>query len=288
MTALSTRPLSGALGVEVDVDLATAFDDDMLAELEVLFTRHHLLLFRHQNLPEEAQVRFARHFGPISHRSPAMRKTDSVMVSNTAPGGILGNGVLHFHSDNTFFAHPLKAIGLYAITVPQDGGDTIYSNVRLAYDNLPTALKDRIEGLTSHQVFDFAGDYNHRTSLETTPPDAQRAKHPLVWVDPDSGARALFFSELTTARIEGIAVADEEDLIAELRGYIADPAVTYRHRWPAGDFLFWDNIVLQHARTDFDPRQERTLRRTPVLDPDGDRRFPHSVDATQRTEAARA
>ena len=216
-----------------------------------------------------------------------MRKTDSVMVSNTAPGGILGNGVLHFHSDNTFFAHPLKAIGLYAITVPRDGGDTIYSNVRLAYDNLPTALKDRIEGLTSHQVFDFAGDYNHRTSLDTTPPDAQRARHPLVWDDPDSGARALFFSELTTARIEGIDVAEEEDLIAELRGYIADPAITYRHSWRPGDFVFWDNVVLQHARTDFDPREERTLCRTPVLDPEGERRFPHSYDATQPLGEAR-
>lgn len=280
MSALSVRPLSPALGVEVMVDLAAGLDGTLLAELEALFAAHHLLLFRDQDLPEAAQVRFARHFGPISHRSPAMREKDTVLVSNTEPGGILGNGVLHFHSDNTFFPEPLKAIGLYAITVPAAGGDTVFSNVRLAYDNLPEALKRRIDGLTSHQVFDFAGDYNRRTSLETTPPDAQRARHPLVWVNPDSGARVLFFSELTTARIEGIDEAEEEDLIAELRSYIGDPAITYRHSWRPGDFLFWDNVMLQHARTDFDPAEPRTLRRTPVLDPDGARRFPHSRDAT--------
>lgn len=280
MTTLSIRPLSPALGVEVMVDLAAGLDDALLAELEALFAEHHLLLFRGQDLPEETQVRFARHFGPISHRSPAMRDKDTVMVSNTEPGGILGNGVLHFHSDNTFFPAPLKAIGLYAIAVPSEGGDTVFSNVRLAYENLPAGLKRRIADLTSHQVFDFAGDYNHRTSLETTPPDAQRARHPLVWDNPDSGARVLFFSELTTARIEGLDETEEEDLIAELRGYIGDPAITYRHRWRAGDFLFWDNVMLQHARTDFDPAETRTLRRTPVLDPDGARRFPHSQDAT--------
>lgn len=279
---LSTRPLSPALGVEVMIDLAAGWSDEVIEEIESLFARHHLLLFRDQSLPEDVQVSFARHFGPISHRSPAMRDKDTVMVSNTEPGGILGNGVLFFHSDNTFFPEPLKAIGLYAITVPDAGGDTVFSNVRLAYENLPSALKRKIENLTSHQVFDFAGDYNHRTSLDTTPPDAQRAKHPLVWDDPDSDARVLFFSELTTARIEGIPLAEEEGLIAELRGYITDPAITYRHRWRVGDFLFWDNIYLQHARTDFDSSQTRTLRRTPVLDPDGARRFPHSRDATLR------
>ena len=287
MTELSIRPLSPALGVEVTVDLAAALDDALLGELERLYAKHHLLLFRGQDLPEAAQVRFARHFGPISHRSPAMRDKDTVMVSNTEPGGILGTGVLYFHSDNTFFPEPLKALGLYAIAVPEEGGDTVFSNVRLAYENLPEALKRKIAGLTSHQVFDYAGDYNHRTSLESTPPDAQRAMHPLVWDDPDSGARVLFFSELTTARIEGIPLAEEEDLIAELHGYIADPAISYRHKWRAGDFLFWDNIHLQHARMDFDPSQPRTLRRTPVLDPDGARRFPHSRDATLRAVGER-
>ncbi len=67
-------------------------------------------------------------------------------------------------------------------------------------------------------------------------------------------------------------------LFATLRAFISDPRFTYCHKWRAGDFIFWDNVVLQHARTDFDPAMPRTLRRTPVLEPEGAMRFPHSRD----------
>jgi hypothetical protein len=36
--------------------------------------------------------------------------------------------------------------------------------------------------------------------------------------------------------------------------------------------------MLQHARTDFDSKQPRTLRRTPVLEKPGANRFPHSCE----------
>jgi alpha-ketoglutarate-dependent taurine dioxygenase len=67
-----------------------------------------------------------------------------------------------------------------------------------------------------------------------------------------------------------------------LRQHIAEPRFCYRHKWTVGDFVFWDNVCLQHARETFDRSQARTLRRTPVLDPDGDRRFPQSFDLTRK------
>lgn len=279
MTEFLVRSLSPALGAEVVLDLSNEVDEASLQRIEQLYRSHHLLLFRDQSLSEADQVRFARRFGPISHRNPAQGERESVMVSNIEPGGVLGQGELFFHSDNTFFAEPLKAIGLYAIEVPEEGGDTLFSNAFKVYDLLPDALKAKLEGLFTYQVFDYEGDYNRRPNLQTVPADAPRAIHPLVWTDPDSGRRAVFLSEHTTARILDLPETEEEELIATLRGYIADPGVAYRHRWRPGDFLFWDNIALQHARTPFDPAAHRTLRRTPVLDPDGARRFPATAQA---------
>jgi hypothetical protein len=43
--------------------------------------------------------------------------------------------------------------------------------------------------------------------------------------------------------------------------YIADPAHLYSHGWEVGDLIVWDNLLLQHARPDFDPNENRTLRR---------------------------
>lgn len=257
--------LSPALGVEIGgLDLAKPFDASAAAALREAFARHHLLLLRGQRLDETDQVRFARLFGPVSHRGAYMRQVDASHVSNAREDGILGSGVLHFHSDHTFFRHPLKAICLYAIEVPKSGGDTLFANVMDAYDNLPGALKRRIEDLVSLQLFDYSGDYNRRTLERDAPADAPRCRHRLVRVDPVSGRKLLFLHLHTTARIDGLSDEEADALMAELAGYIADPAIGYRHVWRPGDVLVWNNITLQHARTDFDPAERRTLRRVPI------------------------
>ncbi|MFM8679322.1 MAG: TauD/TfdA dioxygenase family protein [Alphaproteobacteria bacterium] len=276
---LATRPLSPALGVEVTgLDLSGPIAAETRAALLALYRRHHLLLLRDQHVDEAAQVRFAGIVGPVSHRSPSMRERDSALVSNVEPGGILGDGKLYFHHDNTFYEHPLRALCLHAIEIPPSGGDTVFSNCAMVYDALPATLRARIAGLASYQMFDFAAafDYNRRSRDEDASPGALRAIHPLVWTDPDTGRGVVFMSEHTTIRLEGLPPEDGEALVAELATWIADPKFGYRHRWRVGDLLLWDNIVLQHAREPFDPRARRTLRRVPIAETEGARRFPAS------------
>ena len=268
---MELRSLSDALGVEVTgVDLARPLEQATAAALREAFAQHHLLLLRGQEIDEAAQVRFATLIGPVSHRGAYMRERDASHVSNVRPDGILGSGVIHFHSDHTFFRHPLKAICLHAIEVPASGGDTLFSNVAAAYDRLPADLKRRIEGLSSLQLFDYNGDYNRRTLERDAPADAPRCVHPLVL--EVGGRRVLFLHAHTTARIDGLSDAETDALIDELVGYIADPAICYRHVWRPGDVLLWNNMTLQHARTDFDPAERRTLRRVPIAVSDAEAR----------------
>jgi alpha-ketoglutarate-dependent taurine dioxygenase len=263
--ALEMRPLSPALGIEVrGLDLARALSTDVVAQLREAWADHHLLVLRDQHIDEDRQVAFACLFGPVSHRGAYMKDRMATHVSNVRPDGILGGGVLHFHSDHTFFAKPLKAICLYGIEVPAKGGETLFANAISAYRNLPDDLKRRIEGLSSVQLFDYTGDYNRRTLLDDAPADAPRCEHPLVKVDEATGERVLFVHEHTTAAIPGLDHGEVDRLMAELMTYLADPAIGYRHSWRAGDVLIWNNITLQHARTDFDPGERRTLRRVPI------------------------
>ncbi|MBL8699950.1 MAG: TauD/TfdA family dioxygenase [Alphaproteobacteria bacterium] len=276
---LQTRPLGPALGVEVlGLDLSRPFDPATAEALRALYRAHHLILVRDQRIDEPAQVRFAELVGPISHRSPSMRTRNSALVSNVEPEGILGDGKLYFHHDNTFYEHPLRALSLYAIELPSAGGDTLFSNCAMVYDALPEALRSRIERLSSYQMFDFSGgfDYNRRSRDEDASPQAIRAIHPLVWTDPDTGRKVVFMSEHTTVRINEVDDAEGEAIVAELARWIADPRFGYRHRWRLGDVILWDNIILQHAREPFDKSERRTLRRTPIAETDGPRRFPGS------------
>ena len=276
---LQTRPLSPALGVEVlDLDLSRPFDARVADELRALYRAHHLILLRGQQIDEAAQVRFSEIVGPVSHRSPSMRTRNSALVSNVEPEGILGDGKLYFHHDNTFYQHPLRALSLYALELPSSGGDTLFSNCAMVHDALPQSLRDRIAGLSSYQMFDFSGgfDYNQRSRDEDASPQAIRAIHPLVWSEPEGGRKVVFMSEHTTVRLNEVDDAEGEAIVAELASWIADPRFGYRHRWRLGDVILWDNIILQHAREPFDKRERRTLRRIPIAETEGARRFPAS------------
>ena len=260
-----TRPLSPALGVEVrGLDPRAPMAPDHAGALRDLLRRHHLLLIRGPVLSEAEQVDFARCFGPISHRGAWMRTRDSALVSNARPDGVLGDGEMLFHADHTFFRNPLKALALHALELPSSGGETLFANCVLAYRNLPAALKARIEGRTSVQLFEYGGEYNTRVPLARASAAALRATHPLVIVDPDSGERVLFVHPLTTAAISGLDDDETQALLDAVTPYIADPAIGYRHAWRVGDLILWNNITLQHARAPFDARERRTLRRTPI------------------------
>jgi alpha-ketoglutarate-dependent taurine dioxygenase len=72
----------------------------------------------------------------------------------------------------------------------------------------------------------------------------------------------LTISQATSKTLIGPSSATEkEQLMALANAYIADPEHLYRHAWEVGDLLVWDNLLLQHARPDFDPQERRTLRR---------------------------
>ena len=51
---------------------------------------------------------------------------------------------------------------------------------------------------------------------------------------------------------------------SELFQYVERPENVYEHVWRVGDALIWDNLATLHARTDFDPKERRALRRTAI------------------------
>lgn len=69
-----------------------------------------------------------------------------VLVANVE-GGYTGNGELSAHSDHHWTPLPSAGSLLYALEVPERGGDTSFYNMHLAYEALDSATKQRIEGL---------------------------------------------------------------------------------------------------------------------------------------------
>jgi taurine dioxygenase len=265
----AVRPLSPAAGAEITgIDLREELDDESWRGIERAWRAHHLLLFRNQELSAEQQVAFCRRFGPVSRQGGNMQHgRDYMHISNTVAGGALPNGELLFHSDHAFFETVMKGIALYAVEVPGHGGDTLFANAELAYEHLPETLKRRIAGLQARHVYDYArqsGD--RRVTIDELGEKAVQAVHEVAWPHPETGRKILFVNEFMTHEIVGLPRAESEELLALLLGYIRDRRVIYQHEWRLGDLVIWDNRSLQHARSNFDPGEKRTLRRVPIAE----------------------
>ena len=88
--------------------------------------------------------------------------------------------------------------------------------------------------------------------------------HPALAVHEDSGQTIHMMSPDTTRAIEGYDADQSAALIAEVSAIVASEDIVYRHAWRPGDLLVWDNTLLQHARSKFQPSARRTLRRCAI------------------------
>lgn len=261
MSAFSVRPLQ-PFGVEVEFDLREKLADRQREELNRLRGEHHLLLFRRQSLSIERQMEVMGAFGPI-----LMSRGDGYgYVSNVHPEGILGNTELEFHSDLDF--SPLGAyyaLSLHAVEVEDDRTSTIFCSAARAYDNLPSALKQRLLALEALDV--QLQDMTGRNRFRDLGPDIPRCIHPLVRHLPLTGRPAIFASRSGTDSVMGMAEADSDALLGTLFDHLYDQSNRYEHRWRQGDLLVWDNRALQHCRGAVAPGTRRTLQRVTVAEP---------------------
>ena len=271
---LRITPLAPALGAEIHgLDLSRELAPATVDALMEAWHRHIVLLFRDQNLDEAAQVAFAERLGQVAQRGrpTALRKEDAALnttftlVSNVREDGkligSLPDGEMWFHHDTCYTEMPHKGSFLYAIDVPNEGGDTMFTNMYAAYDGLPRQTRDRLDGLSALQVYDYDRPLDQRIDVSGGLDGIRHFTHPAVITHPATGAKALYVNRLMTAAIDGLPEAESEALLTELFAAGESRDIIYQHRWRPGDLIIWDNLCSTHARTHFEPSQRRLLRR---------------------------
>mgnify|MGYP002630670751 CR=1 FL=1 len=273
---LSIRPLSRSLGVEIGgLDLSKPLDADTVEAIARLWHEHIVLLFRDQDMDQDEQLRFAGQFGKLGERSrPADRRPEGadynasiMLVSNVRENGVpigsLPDGEMWFHHDMCYVESPHKGTMLYGIDIPAQGGDTMFTNMYEAYDNLSAETKRLIAGRKALHVYDFgtAGPVGIDGGY-------QQFKHyfqPVAITHPVTGRKALYVNPLITARIEDMPSDESDALLAELFAFTENSDILYQHAWRPNDLVMWDNWCSCHARTDFPETERRLLRRCTIL-----------------------
>ena len=268
---IGVRPLSAALGAGITgIDLRERLERECLARIREVWHGHLVILLRDQMLSEADQVRFAEYFGPpaVIHTRQFVRSHPAVMlISNIRkdgkPIGALPDGEMQFHTDQCHQERPAMASMLYAIEVPETGGNTLFANAYAAYETLPAEIKQRILGRRALNAYDYDNAATIRGAAVHD--DVPAYAHPVVRTHPATGRKALYVNRLMTRRIEGLPEAESEELLNTLFDHQERCEFIYEHVWRAGDLLMWDNRCTLHARTDFSPHERRLLRRVTIL-----------------------
>ncbi len=274
--ALRTRPLRAALGAEIaGLDLSRELDRDTADAIYAAWLEHIVLVFPGQQIDEPDQRRFAACFGALGERArPLARRPEGadydgafMLVGNIRGddgeyAGSLPDGELWFHHDMSYVEEPHKATILYAIDIPATGGNTMFANQYMAYDNVPKALRQKLAGRRALQVYDYA--MTEKVDIGNGLDGIKHEWQPVFVTHPETGRTALYVSRLMTAEIEGLSRSDGDAILDDLFAISEDPSVVYEHVWTPGDVVMWDNRCSIHARTDFPASERRLLRRCTV------------------------
>ncbi|MDH3240621.1 MAG: TauD/TfdA family dioxygenase [Alphaproteobacteria bacterium] len=269
---VKVTPLTPTLGAEVTgIDLTRAQDAETVALLRTAFQKHLVLVIRDQSgLSPDDQVRFCEFFGPLGARSrPADDRREGadapaevMFVSNRKEDGrfigSLPEGEMQFHMDQCYTERPARATCLYAIAVPDEGGDTLFASLCAAYDALPGDLKRIVDDGRARHVFSY--DSTNADAVANSA-DVRECVQPMAVAQPETGRPALYVNRLMTREIVGMAPDAGRGVLDRLIDLVERPEFCYRHKWRVGDLLIWDNLCTVHARTDFDPAADRHLRR---------------------------
>ncbi|MEN3364723.1 MAG: taurine dioxygenase [Burkholderiales bacterium] len=267
---ITLNPLSSALGAEVTGLDVNNITPEIAEMLHAAFLEHHVLVLHGEILREEHLIEFGKCFGTLEHarfKSPLASHPEIMVISNIRENGqtigSLPDGELHFHFDRIHQKIPNKAGVLHALEIPDAGGDTLFSNMTLAYDMLPEATKKRLEGLTALNTYEYGQTQSANKQLTEAAPSAV---HPVVRTIPETGRKALYVCRLMTDRILDLQPEESRALLDELCDHMERQEFVYTHSWKPGDILIWDNRCTIHARTDFDGGQRRLLKRLTVGD----------------------
>lgn len=270
--AIAIAQLGETMGAEVTgLDLNQTIGADTIDALNEAFAENIVLCIREQTFTPQQYAAAARIFGvpevQINERLnfPGLPE---VGVLSSDDRDVLGTGkrVIRgttWHTDHSFKAVPPKATMLYALVVPETGGDTSFCNMRAAYEALPDATKHRIEGLQAVHTYESSRSPNRmlaRSDDEVR--DTPDVVHPLVRKHLPTGKNALYMSTTRLERIVGVERAESEALIDELLVHATEPRFQYDHKWRAGDLVIWDNrCSMHHANADYPLDATRRLHR---------------------------
>ena len=280
---LKAKKLHPLFAAEIaGIDMRSDTDREIVAALIAALNEHAVCVVPHEApLSNDEHIAFSALLGPMElNKVPNMAGTgirvphgEIVDQSNLDGDGNIYAGddrrLMYkranrlWHTDMSFYDIRATWSLLSAHIVPPQGGETDFCDMRAVYNDLPDAMKTRLDGLVAEHSYwhsrVLGGGPEPSVSERATRPPAW---HKLVHKHPGSGRKVLYIASHVSS-IGGWPDDEAKDLLAELMAIATQPAYIYSHNWSVGEVLIWDNLATMHRATPFDDQQyRRDMRRT--------------------------
>ena len=191
--------ISGALGAEVKgIDLKDSTSENW-DKINQLMLEHKVLFFREQEISSQEQIDLAKKFGPLEMHAYVKGLPEYPEIIRIKKGA----NEKHqwgetWHTDVSYNPKPTKVIILRSRKIPPVGGDTMFSNMELAYETLDQNMKKRLEGKkaihSSLGAAAFVDKYEEMHGNGNI--DEYSNVHPIVRAHPETGNKILFVNSM--------------------------------------------------------------------------------------------
>ncbi|MEH6610475.1 MAG: TauD/TfdA family dioxygenase [Halioglobus sp.] len=276
--SLSITPSGQVCGAEITgLDLTQALDEDTIEAIRAAWMEHHVLAFPDQPLSDNDLERFSLYFGDFGHDPfiAAIEGREHVIAVERKADEQAPLFAENWHTDWSFQVTPPAGTCLFGITIPPQGGDTLYADQHKSLAAMPAELRQKLAGkFAIHSAKaayapdgmygkeDQATDRSMLIKPSTEALDTEL--HPLIGPHPETGEECLFGCFGYIVGIEGMDDEAAFNLLVELHEWQTQPQFVYTHQWRENMLVMWDNRSVLHRATGGYEGFDRLLHRTTI------------------------
>lgn len=243
--------LTGSIGVMLELDLERP---DAVATIRSALATHCVAVLRRKFLTPERLLQFGHRFGSLVMTLGTERELNRDvrgLTSHDSYDNILrvrNNGKAHaftenWHADNIFSTKPTAISILAAETLPEVGGDTMFSNQFLAYETLSSGMKRLLRGTRMKHTAAAVAAYRDKA-----PDLVPHAIHPIIPLHLEAQRPYLLIGGRPAPHRHflDMTLPESSGLHSYLFEHSVQPDRVYRHKWEPGDVVIWDNRSTMH------------------------------------------
>lgn len=258
--AKEVKHLTKHIGTEIVGLQLSDLNDKQKDELALLIAERVVVFFRDQDLSPQKQYELGEYWGNVEKHAqqvhvPGYHGITVIWQDLARNLGLeinfknTNSGTSTWHTDLTHELQPPGITHLHNDSIPEVGGDTVWSSGYAAYDKLSPALQEFLEGknavyISAHQYIDRENPLGGKKNIER--------EHPIIRTHPATGWKSLFVNRSMTRRIVGLE-PEESRIILEYLFSIFEKNldIQVRFNWQPtkkglGTSALWDNRVSQH------------------------------------------